>query len=228
MVARDYLESLKLGSLVYEPDGKQPPDFVIDGRIAVEVRRLNRHVDTLDGPCPVEDAQYALLELVRDVLKSFGPPRDGRSWFLNYQYWRPIPPYRTIKRSLIAELEDFVQCPDLGLRLSQLTDNFEISLMLAGNSHDQMFMLGAQMDFNTAGFVIPDLIKNINICSREKIKKISRVRARYPEWWLVLVDRVSFGVREDLRVPHDWDKLILVSPLDEGGGYEVRKTMPDV
>jgi hypothetical protein len=223
MVARDYLESLKLGRLVYEPDGKQPPDFLIDGRIAVEVRRLNRHVDTPDGPRPLEKDEYAILALVRDVLQSFGPPRDGRSWFLNYEYQRPLPPYRVIKRSLIAALEDFLRSTDLPWQSRQLGDHFEISLMRAGNSYDQIFMLGGHMDLNTSGFVIPDLIKNIHICSAEKIRKIGRVKARYSEWWLVLVDRVTFGIREDLRIPHEWDKLILVSPLEDGKGYEVQR-----
>ena len=29
--------------LVFEPDGNIPPDFVVEGRIAVEVRRLNQN-----------------------------------------------------------------------------------------------------------------------------------------------------------------------------------------
>lgn len=37
----DYLSSLQLGPTVFEPDGKNPPDFLIAGRIAVEARRLN-------------------------------------------------------------------------------------------------------------------------------------------------------------------------------------------
>ena len=206
MIARDYLESLCLGDLIYEPDGNQTPDFVIGGRIAVEVRRLNRHVDTPTGPRPLEKDEYAILALVTNVLRSFGPPREGRSWFLSYEYQRPLPPYRVIERSLIAALEDFLKYPDLPWQSRQLTDHFEISLMRAGNSYDQIFMLGGHMDLNTSGFVIPDLIKNIHICSAEKMKKISRVKARYSEWWLVLIDRVSFVICEGLRFPHEWDK----------------------
>ncbi len=41
--ARDYLEHLGLGRVVYQPDGNVPPDFLVDGRIAVEVRRLNEN-----------------------------------------------------------------------------------------------------------------------------------------------------------------------------------------
>ena len=43
-LAEQYLRSLELGNVCYEPDGNIPPDFVVDGRIAVEVRRLNQYV----------------------------------------------------------------------------------------------------------------------------------------------------------------------------------------
>ena len=42
-IVESYLISLQIGKVVYEPDGKVPPDFLVDGRIAVEVRRLNQH-----------------------------------------------------------------------------------------------------------------------------------------------------------------------------------------
>src|SRR5437762_8165393 len=44
-----YLTSLGLGTVVFEPDGKVPPDFSVDGRTAVEVRRLNQNEDTAGG-----------------------------------------------------------------------------------------------------------------------------------------------------------------------------------
>jgi hypothetical protein len=40
---RRYLERLELGPIQDEPDGKNSPDFLVDGRIAVEVRRLNEN-----------------------------------------------------------------------------------------------------------------------------------------------------------------------------------------
>jgi len=40
--AEAYLHSLNLGYVVFEPRGNVTPDFLVDGRIAVEVRRLNQ------------------------------------------------------------------------------------------------------------------------------------------------------------------------------------------
>jgi hypothetical protein len=57
------------------------------------------------------------------------------------------------------------------------------------------------------------------------------VRNKYPEWWLVFVDYIGFGVdscdeelyREHLDIEHDLDRLILLSPLDKTRAFEVTK-----
>ena len=38
-----FLESLGLGIVEHEPDGKNPPDFPVARRIAIEARRLNEN-----------------------------------------------------------------------------------------------------------------------------------------------------------------------------------------
>jgi hypothetical protein len=48
-LANDYLSRLGFQDIVYEPDNKNPPDFLADGRIAVEVRRLNQNEVTESG-----------------------------------------------------------------------------------------------------------------------------------------------------------------------------------
>ena len=37
-------------SVVDEPDGNTPPDFLVDGHIVVEVRRLNQHESSEGKP----------------------------------------------------------------------------------------------------------------------------------------------------------------------------------
>jgi hypothetical protein len=45
-----YLSSQDLGPVEFEPDGKgTPPDFLVDGLVAVEVRRLNQNEETVTG-----------------------------------------------------------------------------------------------------------------------------------------------------------------------------------
>jgi len=38
----------------FEPDGNVTPDFLVRGEVAVEVRRLNQHGQTPDGPRGVQ------------------------------------------------------------------------------------------------------------------------------------------------------------------------------
>jgi hypothetical protein len=53
-IAGEYLHRLGMGTVAYEPDGQVPPDFLIDGRIAVEVRRLNQ-TNTIVRAASLED-----------------------------------------------------------------------------------------------------------------------------------------------------------------------------
>ncbi len=61
----EYLQNQDLGDVVYEPDGNVPPDFLVNGRIAVEVRRLNENVETDEGHRGLEEIAKPLNVLVR-------------------------------------------------------------------------------------------------------------------------------------------------------------------
>jgi hypothetical protein len=81
-----YLSSLGPSHIAYEPDGNRPPDFLVDGRIALEVRRLNYHaVNGPDGASGIESIQFALLRIMREMLPSLGPPKMGTSWLVHYR-----------------------------------------------------------------------------------------------------------------------------------------------
>jgi hypothetical protein len=69
----EYLTSQGLGTVVYEPDGNVPPDFLVDGRIAVEVRRLNQNEETTEGHRGLEEISKPLHALVRKALAAMGP-----------------------------------------------------------------------------------------------------------------------------------------------------------
>jgi hypothetical protein len=55
-----HLASRGFNDIVYEPDGNVAPEFLVNRSIAIEVRRLNQHRDTEDGPRGLEvDALFA-------------------------------------------------------------------------------------------------------------------------------------------------------------------------
>jgi len=74
--AKQYLQTLQHTKLEYEPLGNVTPDFLIDNKIAVEVRRLNRnyksknngHLVSIDAPIIVDNIKelHKNIQLVID------------------------------------------------------------------------------------------------------------------------------------------------------------------
>lgn len=66
--AKKYLQTLHYTTLEYEPLGNVTPDFVIDDKIAVEVRRLNKNYVSENGLVHLEDVEIPILTKDIDVL----------------------------------------------------------------------------------------------------------------------------------------------------------------
>lgn len=220
-LARRYLESLGTTHIAYEPDGNVTPDFVIDRRIAVEVRRLNQHKMTTGGkPIALEKLRFELMEATGEVLRSFGPPGNGRSWLVHYQFRRPLQPLKQVKKELRKTLTDFREIQPRRTEL-RILDHFKVVLMPANKPYPYRFIPGGFSDRDAGGFLGHKLQKNIQHCIDEKTAIIAKVRARYPEWWLILVDQIGDGERESVNIRHAWDKVILINPRNPEAGYEI-------
>ncbi|WP_455757681.1 hypothetical protein [Sulfurimonas sp.] len=59
--AKQYLQTLKYKKLEYEPLGNVTPDFVIDNKIAIEVRRLNKNYISNEKLVHIEDTEIPLV-----------------------------------------------------------------------------------------------------------------------------------------------------------------------
>jgi hypothetical protein len=105
MLAKTYLESLSLGVVAYEPDGQIPPDFIL-GDIAIEVRRLNQNHESGGEYEGLETGQASILRYVKNLLPTFGAPKDGRGWWVFLTFRRPIDG-KAIKRGLPKALAAF-------------------------------------------------------------------------------------------------------------------------
>jgi hypothetical protein len=227
-----YLRNLDIGPVVYEPDGNVPPDFVVNGTIAVEVRRLNQNFESEDGYEGLDTLSQPLGQTIINALANAGPPIDGVNWYVLYRFGRPIRLGRELRRALDASLRKLRDVRDLeGLRV-HVGENLRLRFRRAGKTYDQRFVLGASTDSDSGGFVIAEMARNLQICIAEKTIKIGPVQARYPEWWLAFDDRISYGDmdagdREQLRslldLPAPWRKIILISPLEPTRAYELTK-----
>lgn len=222
-LAFEHLSSLGFSKITYEPDGKIPPDFLINGEIAIEVRRLNYNRRVASGNYEgLESSQIALVRMMRSVLASFGPPKQGKSWFVGYRFSRPIPHLRSLKNMVHDALKAFLEGRrDLEGNQLEVTDRFVLTLIPPSKPRETRFTFAVSSDLDTAGWTASLLQENIKICLEEKSRKIAKFRSKYAKWWLVLVDHIGYGVREPIRIRHDWNKVLIVNPLDPKRGYEI-------
>lgn len=225
----DYLSHQGFKDVVYEPDGNVPPDFLLDGRIAVEVRRLNQNEQTESGPRGLEEVAKPLWSRMNRLVKSLGPPIVRASWYVCYRFKRPVPPWKQLEPRLRDALLDFRDGNNHQRTRIDCSDGFSLQILPAGTLYSTFFVLGGCVDRDSGGWVLPELERNLRICVDEKSRKVSRVRTKYPEWWLLLVDHIGHGLskldreqfREQLQMVHDWNKIILVDPLNTNRAIEV-------
>ena len=232
-LVKEHLAYLGFERIVYEPDGSNPPDFLVDDRIAVEVRRLNQNAVTKYGRRPrgLEEDRIPTERRLHRLLHSLGPATSGDSWFVTYSIRRPVARWDDIEPVLRAELEQFRDDPTRQrLCRMKVAEGFEIQIVhKASKSHPTCFVYGGGSDWDSGGFILAETQRNLRLCVADKLKRIARVRERYPVRWLMLVDRIGFGVnasdlesfRAHLAMDSGFDRLVILSPLDARWSFEV-------
>jgi hypothetical protein len=224
-IAKLHLSGRGYADIVYEPQPNQSPDFLVNGRIAVEVRRLNQNFEAEDGPVGLESAQIAIERMVYRLVSEIAPPPGVcESWWVMLSYERPLRDWIHLRRSIRRALVDFRNST---IRLPQTirVSNVELEILRLDSPpdpSDPFLQVGSTSDDDTGGFIQSELVRNINICIDEKTRKIARVHANYPSWWLLLVEHMHIGissvdgaqVMKLIQLPSVWDKLIIVSPTN--------------
>lgn len=226
-LAEQLLRHMGFQSVVYEPDGNVPPDFLVDGRIAVEVRRLNKSHDSGDGMRGLEETFYPLWQKIERLAHSLGPA-NGESWFVTFSFSRPIPKWVDLESKLRAALKEFMAKSDGCSCVIYEEPSFQLKVTRASNPLENYFCMGSGNDHQAGGFVVADMLVNIEHCANEKLQKVSKVRGKYETWWLVLADHIGLGLSEGDRMkflsyasrPEGWDKIIVVDPRDPHSWFE--------
>lgn len=201
---------------IYEPDGNVPPDFSCKG-IAIEARRLNQH----DGDGRGLDVSAIPLAMkFRRVLESMGPPGDS-SWFVTYRYRRPLEHWAKLRPKIEDALKGFVGASGGPVSL-QVTENFALRLGKSDRPLETRYVFGGYSDHDAGGWIVSELIRNLNIVIPEKSDKVARFRGKYQQWWLALVDHIANArldraeielLRHHVVRPPSWAKIILLNPL---------------
>ena len=219
-IVHEYLKSKGFKLIKPEPDGNVPPDFSINGKIAVEVRRLNENY-FVDGKAIGHYEEYhKLWDFMTHFLSDYKNENLQTSYGLSFGYERPIPKFAELKKILKTELDSFIKHP-FSNEIIEITPSLTIRLYPKQTGGNNSIHLAASHDDNGGGAVLQIYISNIKYCIEEKANKIEEFRNNYSEWWLILVDRLIYTttisndierIKKLIILPGVWKKLIILNP----------------
>jgi hypothetical protein len=228
-LCKEYLKHIgyKDKDIAYEPDGRVTPDFLVEGGIAVEVRRLNPNEAARRATDrEFKDSEIPLWDSITALLKQFGPPSQGASWFVTCEFSSTLTQskeweqhWKKLKKEVRRQLEVFKRGATQSNTVLWVEDALKLKIFRASDLHKYFYMIGMVVD-DSAGFLISSEVKqNIEFCIYDKQEQFEKLRHKYPVRWLVLVDYIGFVSdpelsQENISFPHHWDKIVLVNPLD--------------
>jgi hypothetical protein len=230
-ITETYLKSLGFTDVIFEPDGNIPPDFTIDGRIAVEVTRLNQHFFTKDEVIGLEEHRIPLFKLIESSLKEFDSQYRGYSYWVSIRFHRPIDRGNTNKKAITKALSEFM-CKPFPLPYNiEVTENINFHIWSRQAIEGKVFRFAGGTDRESGGFVLSEFKRNFDHCVKEKSEKIKGHYDKYTSWWLVLIDTIAYGFDEDdkneikLMVTMNpvWDKVIVLDGIKGKNILEINK-----
>lgn len=220
-----------------EKQTDDPPDFVVDGKYAVEVRRLNSMIE-IDGKTKgEEESQIPLREEIEEVLEKFGPLDDGWGWHVNCEYdfqESEIPPAKDVQKEISQALHELLRSPhpaehSLDPKLIELKCGIRLELF-PGRS-ETAFALNDVSD-GMGIMVLDELIKSVPFCMNEKRGKVAARKNRHREWWLLLIDHIGFVprplsenelsiLRKEVPLQEPFSRVVIVSSWNPEWYYEL-------
>jgi hypothetical protein len=178
----------------------------------------------------LEEAAVPFFHRITKFLGTFGPPVGDHSWFVNYDFGRPAMLWATLRPMLKEAFSNFAQNPIGKPSEYKFGKSLKIQIKRSNLKFENFFVLGAHTDDQAGGWIISEMIRNLDLCIAEKTRKIENYKARYPEWWFILVDLVSFGgwdaddvaeIRQHMSKRPDWDKVVVIDPSNCARSFEL-------
>lgn len=227
-IVHSHLVSLGYQDILYEPDGNVPPDFLVDRKIAVEVRRLNQNERGRTSPKGLEEVEMPLLGKLQRLLASFGPSKTT-TWWVFFRFKRPVPRWQRIEENIREFFSSAEVALSAGKTSKWIGHNFQVEVLPKTILKDDAFELGGICDLDQGGWVLEEIDRNLRICIEEKTKKVAPFHPKYKEWWLILVDHVAYGMSnfarnmfyENVKIQHNWDRVTLIDPINPARYFNI-------
>jgi len=231
-LAYNYLTYQGYSKIKYEPDGNIPPDFLINETIAIEVRRLNQHytANLTDLPDPLEKLEFALIPRVNSILKEYPIGTNPNSVFVFVEFGRPL----TVNKKLLNDIKSLLEqhkMNDIHVITSvKISENLTIRFHPSSKKFSTLYVLGIVADNNSGGLVVSNIYHNLKLVIKEKERKILKYYNRYPEWWLLLIDFIGYGLDDfdfhqlgQYKINSSkFKKIILVPPFNIKDTKEIK------
>jgi hypothetical protein len=227
-IVRSYLESTGEYKILYEPDGNIPPDFTLNGEIAVEVRRLNQNILIGNKLIPVEDLDFNLIPKLEKLFKDITVDNYTQSIFVSVRYQRPLVVTKELLKEVKNRILESLQLLNKEM-LVEINSHLSLKLYRSSLKLDDYISIGAISDLDTGGFIVEIMRQNIGVAISEKDEKVKPYLNLYKTWWLILVDYVGFGLNDidyqQINSRHGFetvfDKVLIVSSLDFKNSHEL-------
>ena len=221
-LVEQFLEEHGFKTIYFEPLGEsKPPDFRIDGNIAVEVRRLNKHVAVNNTIQPIEDLEYKFVPKFRKLLDSMDDSELDYSIAVTLRYKRPI---KLSKELLKGIKNSILKSTNLELFGVEIEYNKQIKYELyKGNvKTEKTYNLVIWSDFDKGGTVQDARYEATKICINEKTEKLIDLKDKFSALWLILVDdifsRVDYTTKQDFerfpKIESIFERVIIVSRIN--------------
>jgi len=228
-IVKKILENMDYKDIIFEPDGNIPPDFLCDSKIAVEVRRLNKHINYNDTQKPIEELSSRLIPKVYNLLEEIKNDFKDYSVTISIRYQRPLKVDKQLIRDIKTALYQNIPFPDKN-KILVIRENLQLRLNNTIRKMSKPILLGSINDYDVGGAVVSMILNNLQVVIEDKNKKVKPYLNNYPEWWLILVNHIwddldEIDKKQINSIPgfnSYFDRIILVSLRDYNNIIEIK------
>ncbi|WP_088210561.1 hypothetical protein [Shewanella sp. Shew256] len=183
--------------VIYEPDGNIPPDILLDGRIAVEVTRLNKLICINGQYRRIDDDASSIIGVLKKSINSSNdslPPRYRVSAHVRRPFGNARKLSRNVSNALAnAEKRLLSGSKEFVREYVPNTNGMSLFVRKSPLQHSEGFLLTGVSDLDAAYHDASTILESVRYCISEKESKVKNYLERYPEWWLVLSDTITYG-----------------------------------
>jgi len=220
-IAYDYLVHENYSSIVYEPDGNIPPDFLVNNKIAIEVRRLNQHKLVNGVYKPIEELGFKLIPRIAKTLKELETNDFESSILVTVYYQRPLKVNTKLLNKLKTEIKNKLPLTTKEIKID-IDYNLQLKLYQSKLKFSSSISIGAIHDLDGGGFVVSNIYDNLKLILKEKKRKTLPYHEKYKTWWLILIDYIGYNLdKVDIqqlnsapRLKTIFNKVLLLSPIN--------------